>query len=101
MTGPEQLPFASLDFVYTPSRDVAQDLGYFTQVLGGRVVFAIESSGTRVAAVELTQGPPIVLLTDHVEGERPILVYRVDDIDRTLADLTARGWEVHSTFEIP
>jgi len=64
-------------------------------------VFAIESSGTRVAAVELTQGPPIVLLTDHVEGERPILVYRVDDLDRTLADLTARGWEVHSTFEIP
>ena len=68
------------DFLYTPSRDVATDLVYFTEVLGGRVVFAIEAMGTRVAAVQLTTGPPRVLLADHVEGERPILVYRVADL---------------------
>ena len=68
-------PFQQLDFVYTPSRDVAADLGYFTEVLGGRVVFAVEAMGTRVAAVQLTEGPPLVLLADHVEGDRPILVY--------------------------
>ncbi len=67
-----------LDFLYTPSRDVAADMADFVDVLGGRLVFAIEDGGIRVAMVELTDGPPRILLTDHVEGDRPILVYRVD-----------------------
>jgi hypothetical protein len=95
------VPFQQLDFLYTPSRDVASDLAYFTDVLGGRVVFAIDSMGTRVAAIELTEGPPLVLLADHVEGERPILVYRVEDIGAALTLLESRGWEREHTFEIP
>jgi hypothetical protein len=55
-------PFQQLDFLYTPSRDVATDLVYFTEVLGGRVVFAVEAMGTRVAAVQFTTDPPLVLL---------------------------------------
>jgi hypothetical protein len=94
-------PFDRLDFLYTPSTDVPGDLRYFTQVLGGRAVFAIDAMGTKVAAVELTDGPPLVLLTDHVEGERPILVYSVDDLSAALDDLAARGWEREGTFEIP
>jgi hypothetical protein len=94
-------PFQQLDFVYTPSRDVAADLEYFTGVMGGRVVFAVEAMGVRAAAVALTPGPPLLLLTDHVEGERPILVYRVADLDTALADLEARGWRRHQTLEIP
>ena len=82
-------PFQQLDFLYTPSRDVATDLVYCTEVLGGRVVFAVEAMGTRVAAVQLTTGPPLVLLADHVEGERPILVYRVADLGAALAGLAA------------
>jgi hypothetical protein len=70
-------------------------------VLGGRAVFAIDAMGTRVAAVELTDGPPLVLLTDHVEGERPILVYRVEDLSKALEGLQARGWEREGRFEIP
>ena len=94
-------PFQQLDFLYTPSRDVATDLVYFTDVLGGRVVFAIEAMGTRVAAVQVTPGPPLVLLADHVEGERPILVYRVDDLGAALAGLESRGWQRQRTLEIP
>lgn len=94
-------PFLSLDFVYTPSRDVRADLEYFTNILGGRVVFAIDSDGTRVAAVELTEGPPLVLLADHLEGERPILVYRVENLDQTLSILERRGWERQRMLEIP
>jgi hypothetical protein len=94
-------PFQQLDFVYTPSRDVAADLGYFTEVLGGRVVFAVEAMGTRVAAVQLTEGPPLVLLADHLQGDRPILVYRVADLDAALVELAAHGWERQQTLEIP
>ena len=101
MGEPPAPPFEQLDFLYTPTRDVAGDLAYFTGVLGGRALFAIDAMGTRVAAVELTEGPPLVLLTDHVEGERAILLYRVADLDTALAELEARGWEPAHRLEIP
>ena len=94
-------PFESLDFVYTPSEDVARDLASFETVLGGRVVFAIEDGGTRVAAVELSNEGPLVLLTDHLSGERPIHVYRVADLLETIAALEDRGWERGRSLEIP
>ena len=94
-------PYERLDFLYTPSRDVKADAEYFTEVLGGRLAFAIESMGTRVAGIELTEDGPLLLLTDHVEGDRPILVYRVRDLEAALAELEGRGWERSGTFEIP
>jgi hypothetical protein len=94
-------PFQQLDFLYVPSRDVAADLAYFTEVLGGQVVFAVEAMGTRVAAIQLTQGQPLLLLADHLEGERPILVYRVADLSIAMAELEVRGWERQRTLEIP
>jgi catechol 2,3-dioxygenase-like lactoylglutathione lyase family enzyme len=94
-------PFERLDFLYTPSRDVKADAEFFTEVLGGRLAFAVESMGTRVAAVELTEDAPLLLFADHVEGERPVLVYRVRDLDAALAELEERGWEREGTFEIP
>lgn len=94
-------PFDRLDFLYVPSRDVASDLATFEDVLGGQVVFAVESMGTRVAAIRLTDDPPLVLLTDHLEGDRPILVYRVSDLEAALTGLEGRGWRRERTFEIP
>jgi hypothetical protein len=42
-----------------------------------------------------------VLLTDHLAGERPILVYRVDDLAAALDELEGRGWEREHGSEIP
>ncbi len=95
------LPFEQLDFVYMPTRDPSADMAYFTAVLGGRLVFAVEGMGAQVAMIELTEGPPRVLLADHLEGDRPVLVYRVADLKATLKDLDARGWQRERTFEIP
>ena len=94
-------PLEQLDFLYTPSRDVAADLEYVTEVLGARVVFAVEAMGTRVAAIQLTEGPPLVVFADHLEGDRPILVYRVPDLGAALVELEAHGWERQPTLEIP
>jgi hypothetical protein len=94
-------PFLQLDYLYTPSKDVGADLEYFTQVLGAEVGFAIEGMGARVAMLRLTQGPPHVLVTDHLEGDRPILIYRVDDLKAAMRDLKARGWKKAQTLEIP
>ena len=99
--GDRRLPFERLDFLYIPSRDVATDMAFLSETLGGRVIFAVEGMGTRVAAVELAPDSPRLLLTDHLEGERAILVFRVDDLDATLDELEASGWSRERTFEIP
>ena len=93
--------FESLDYVYMPSRDVPGDVVYFTDVLGGRLVFAIDGMGARVAMIELSDAPPRILLADHLDGERPILVYRVADLDAARRDLRARGWDEGHGLEIP
>src|SRR4026208_2064018 len=90
-----------LDFIYTPSDAVATDMRYFTDVLGGRLVFAIDAMGIKVAMVEMGEGSPKVLLAGHLEGERPILVYRVNQLAEAMAALESRGWTREGTFEIP
>ena len=93
--------FASLDFVYLPSRAVSDELAYLTHGLGGELVFAIEAFGTRVAMVKLAPDSPPVLLAGHLEGDRPVLVYRVEDLEQTLEQLEARGVRVLTRFGIP
>jgi hypothetical protein len=94
-------PFEQLDYVYTPSSDVAAEARYFVDVLGGRLGFAVEGMGARVAMIELASGPPHVLLADHLEGERPILVYRVADLRKTTAELKKRGLKKQHAVELP
>lgn len=93
--------FESLDFVYLPSRDVARELEHFSAGMGGEVVFAIEAFGTRVAMVRLSESPPPILLAGHLEGEAPVLVYRVADLDDAVAELAGRGIRVAARFGIP
>lgn len=94
-------PFEQLDYIYMPSRDVARDVRHFTEALGAELVFAIEGMGARVAMLALTDAPPFVLLADHVEGEAPILVYRVSDLRAALASLEKRGWKRGHSLELP
>jgi hypothetical protein len=93
--------FKSLDFLYMPSRDPATEAHYFASTLGGELVFAIEAFGTRVAMVDLGEESPPLLFAGHLDGERPILVYRVGDLDDASAELRARGCEVSEPFGIP
>jgi hypothetical protein len=94
-------PFGQLDYLYTPSADVAADARFFTEVLGGSLAFAVEGMGARVAMIELTDGPPHVLLTDHLEGERPIYIYRVDSLRKATSELKERGLKEERRLEIP
>jgi len=93
--------FDRLDFVYLPSRDVAADMAHFSSRLGAELGFAIEAFGTRVAMVRLDPHPPRLLLAEHLEGDRPVLVYRVADLQGALAELREREVEVVAEFEIP
>ena len=95
------MTFEQLDYIYTPTRDAAADVTFLTDVLGGTLVFAIDDMGTRVAMVSLTEEPPRIILAEHLEGERPILIYRVASLDEAMGALEARGWQRERTLEIP
>jgi hypothetical protein len=99
MAGPINLE--ELDFLYTPSHDVPRDMADLVEALGARVVFAIEDGGIQAALLELTDGTPRILLTSHLEGERPIHVYRVADHRATVSALKERGWTPSRSLEIP
>ena len=91
----------SLDFLYMPSRDPAAELEWFEQTLGAEVVFAIEAFGTRVAMLQPSAGPPAVLLAGHLEGDRPVLVFRVASMADAVAELEAAGGSAGPEFGIP
>jgi hypothetical protein len=99
MSGPH--PFEQLDFLYTPSLDVARDRDHLVGVLGGTQIFAIDDGGTRVAAIELSPAPPAILLTDHLDGDRTIHVYRVADLRAAVERLEEAGWDRPRSLEIP
>ena len=94
-------PFQQLEYLYTPSVDVAKDAQAFVDLLGARIGFAVEGMGARVAMVQLTEQPPHILLTDHLEGDRPVYVFRVQHLDATMSRLHKRGLKKERTLEIP
>lgn len=91
----------SLDFVYSPSSDVAADAAWLTDVLGAELVFAIDDGGTRVAMLRLGGDAPAILVTDHLDSERPILIYRVASLEAASSELGKRGWAPDRTVELP
>jgi hypothetical protein len=50
--------------------------------------------------LSLGEGPGF-LLAQHLEGDAPVLVYRVDDLAASVADLAGRGIVVGKRFEFP
>ena len=93
--------FDRLDFVYLPSDDVAADIEHYSAGVGAELVFAIERFGTRVAMVRADPDGPALLLAEHLEGDRPILIFRVEDLEAASEDLRARGVALEGAFEMP
>lgn len=84
-----------------PSADPAGEVAELEGTVGAEVVFAIERFGARVAMVRLGDSSPALLFADHLEGERPILVYRVESLPTAMDELREAGCEVSEEFEIP
>src|SRR5262249_15824855 len=91
----------SFDFLYMPSTDVAPDLGFYPDGLGAEVLFPIQAFRTRVAPGRLTEGGPRLLVAGHMEGEAPVILHRVDDLEATVAELRERGATVGAEFGFP
>ena len=94
-------PFLGLDFLYVPCHDPESETMYYCDVLGGTLEFRIKAMETMVCGVRLSREGPLVLLAEHLEGELPIFVYRVERLSKTKRALQRRGWKADDTFEIP
>lgn len=93
--------FGSLDFVYVPTADVDATTAHYVDVLGATLDWKVRGMGTVVACLSVSDEGPAILLSGHLHGETPILIYRVDDYAATVADLRRRGVADVSELEIP
>ncbi|HET9012455.1 MAG TPA: hypothetical protein VFN38_11610 [Gemmatimonadaceae bacterium] len=91
----------SLDFIYVPTGDVDAAAAHHQRVLGAELLWKVRAMGTTVAALRISVGGPQILLSGHLAGERPILVYRVADYQAAVATLRANGLTEIDELEIP
>jgi len=93
--------FLSLDFVYVPTTDVDAVAATYADAFGATMEWKVRGMGTVVACLRVAGEGPSILLSGHLEGDVPILVYRVADYAATVAGLRARGVAPISELEIP
>jgi len=93
--------FLSLDFIYVPTADVDAGVEHYVDVLGATLEWKVRGMGTVVAALRLDESGPAVLLSGHLEGETPILVYRVADYAAAVDRLRGQGMHDIHELEIP
>jgi hypothetical protein len=92
--------FGSLDYIYTPADDVDGEAQRYAETLGAELVWKVRAMGTTVACVRVGEQGPAILLSGHLHGAGPILVYRVADYAATVGELRQRNVAVHE-LEIP
>jgi catechol 2,3-dioxygenase-like lactoylglutathione lyase family enzyme len=93
--------FRSLDFVYVPTGDVDESARRYVDELGAELVWKVHGMGTVVACLRVSDAGPAILLSGHLEGTTPILVYRVDDYETAVVALRAAGDLEVREVEIP
>ena len=94
--------FKSLDFLYVPATDIESSVEYYTQVLGGELLWKIHAYGVRVACISLSKrDKPYVLLADHIHKNDVMLIYQVDNLENAIAKLKSKGWKEENRIEIP
>ena len=91
----------SLDYVYVPTEDVDAGIRSYGKRLGAELVWKVRGMGTVVACLRVSEAGPAVLLSGHLEGAVPILVYRVADYEQAVARLRSAGAREIRELEIP
>ena len=91
----------SLDFLYVPTADVDEAARGYVDDLGAELVWLVRAMGTEVACLRVSAAGPRVLLSGHLEGEAPILIYRVADYAAAVEELRAAAVAELHEIEIP
>jgi hypothetical protein len=84
-----------------PTPDVDDTVDRYVGLFGAEVRWKVRGMGTVVACLTVAGDGPAILLTGHLHGDVPILVYRVADYGATVSGLRAGGAEQVHELEIP
>jgi hypothetical protein len=93
--------FEALDFIYVPVEDVDAAAKRYAETLGARLLWKVRGMGTMVAQLQVSETGPAILLSGHLEGPQPILIYRVFDYSEAVYALRAAGVSDIREVEIP
>lgn len=94
--------FEALDYLYLPAPEIEAAIDFYTETLGGELLWRIRDGDTWVAAVRLVPAAPLVVLANHLEPGRGLLVYRARSLAETQRRLADHGWSVEGEpFELP
>jgi hypothetical protein len=95
--------FKSLDFLYVPAPDIESSVIYYTQVLGGELLWKIYAYGVWVACIALSKAEkkPYVLLADHIHKNDVMQIYQVENLEKAIVQLKSKGWKEENRIEIP
>jgi predicted enzyme related to lactoylglutathione lyase len=80
-----------LAYLYVGSANIARDVEFYSERLGGEVAWRVEGMGGEVAAVRLGDGP-LVLLADHRDAPSVVQIWAVDDLEAAERALKEAGW---------
>ena len=96
-----RFPFGPLKYLYLGSSNIKRDIEYYSKILGAAKVWDRSGFGARVAAFQLGEGP-ILLLADHRPAGSCIMIFQVDNLEKTSGQLRERGWKAEGEeFEVP
>jgi hypothetical protein len=84
-----------------PTGDVDATAQHYVEVFGADLEWKVRGMGTTVASLRVAGEGPAILLSGHLEGPTPILIYRVDDYTATVAALRRGGVSDLHELEIP
>ena len=74
---------------------------YYVDALGAELVWKVRGMGTTVARLRLATAGPAVLLSGHLDGTVPILIFRVADYAASVSTLRTNGVADIKELEIP
>jgi hypothetical protein len=92
--------FGSLDYIYLPAADVDDEVVRYVETAGAELVWKVRAMGTTVACLRVGESGPAILLSGHLKGTSPILVYQVQDYAGMVAQLRQRNVTLRE-LEIP
>jgi hypothetical protein len=92
--------FGSLDYIYLPAADVDDEVVRYVETARAELVWKVRAMGTTVACLRVGESGPAILLSGHLQGTSPILVYQVQDYAGTVAQLRQRNVTLRE-LEIP
>ncbi len=94
------MDLGELRFLYVGTDDTEAALRHYTEVLGGTLRWRFQHFGADVAAVDLGQGP-LVMLADHRPDGSVLPIYVVEALDAAADEARRRGIRVEGPLGTP